>query len=77
MEDLSMHDLAADVASVLEHENQGPAIVVGHAFGNFVARQIANDRPDLVRGVVVAAASAGKVPPGSTKNRSVPRCAKR
>lgn len=67
MEDLSMHDLAADVASVLEHENQGPAIVVGHAFGNFVARQIANDRPDLVRGVVVAAASAGKVPPGSTE----------
>jgi pimeloyl-ACP methyl ester carboxylesterase len=67
MEGLTMHDLAADAASVVEHENAGPAVVVGHAFGNFVARQIATDRPDLVRGVVIAAGSAGKVPPGSTE----------
>jgi pimeloyl-ACP methyl ester carboxylesterase len=67
MENLTMHDLAADVASVIEKEKAAPAIVVGHAFGNFVARQIAADRPDLVKGVVVAAASAGKVPPGSTE----------
>jgi pimeloyl-ACP methyl ester carboxylesterase len=67
MDGLSMHDLAADVASVIENENKGSVIVVGHAFGNFVARQIAADRPDLVRGVVVAAASSGKVPPGSTE----------
>lgn len=65
MENLTMHDLAADVASVIEHEHAAPAVVVGHAFGNFVARQVAADRPDLVSGVVVAAASAGKVPPGS------------
>jgi len=67
MDALDMHDLAADVAKVIEEENKGPAVVVGHAFGNFVARQIAADRPDLVRGVVVAAGSAGKVPPGSTE----------
>jgi pimeloyl-ACP methyl ester carboxylesterase len=67
MDGLSMHDLAADVAKVIENENKGSVIVVGHAFGNFVARQIAADRPDLVRGVVVAAASSGKVPPGSTE----------
>lgn len=67
MEGLSMHDLAADVAKVIENENKSSVIVVGHAFGNFVARQIAADRPDLVRGVVVAAASSGKVPPGSTE----------
>jgi pimeloyl-ACP methyl ester carboxylesterase len=67
MDGLNMHDLAADVAKVIENENKGPVIVVGHAFGNFVARQIAADRPDLVRGVVVAAGSAGKVPPGSTE----------
>ena len=67
MDALDMHDLAADVAKVIEKENKGPAVVVGHAFGNFVARQIAADRPDLVRGVVVAAGSAGKVPPGSTE----------
>jgi pimeloyl-ACP methyl ester carboxylesterase len=67
MENLTMHDLAADVASVIEQEKAGPVVAVGHAFGNFVARQIAADRPDLVKGVVVAAASAGKVPPGSTE----------
>jgi pimeloyl-ACP methyl ester carboxylesterase len=67
MDGLTMHDLAADVAKVIENENKGPVIVVGHAFGNFVARQIAADRPDLVRGVVVAAASSGKVSPGSTE----------
>jgi len=67
MDGLNMHDLAADVARTVESENKGPVIVVGHAFGNFVARQVAADRPDLVRGVVVAAASSGKVPPGSTE----------
>lgn len=67
MEGLNTHDLAADVAAAIETEKAAPAVVVGHAFGNFVARQIAADRPDLVRGVVVAAASAGKVPPGSTE----------
>lgn len=67
MENLSVHDFAKDVAAVIEHENQGPVVVVGHAWGNFPARQVAADRPDLVRGVVLAAASAGKVPPGSTE----------
>jgi pimeloyl-ACP methyl ester carboxylesterase len=67
MDGLNMHDLAADVASAIENENKGAVIVVGHAFGNFVARQVAADRPDLVRGVVVAAASSGKVPPGSAE----------
>jgi pimeloyl-ACP methyl ester carboxylesterase len=67
MDGLTIHDLAVDVASVVEHENKGPVVVLGHAFGNFVARMLATDRPDLVRGVVVAAASAGKVPPGSTE----------
>lgn len=67
MERLSVHDFARDIAAVVEHEQQGPVVVVGHAWGNFPARQLAADRPDLVRGVVLAAASAGKVPPGSTE----------
>lgn len=67
MEKLSIHDFARDVAAVVEHEKAGPVVVVGHAWGNFPARQLAADRPDLVRGVVLAAASAGKVPPGSTE----------
>ena len=67
MEHLNMHVLASDVAAVIDHEHGGRVVVVGHAFGNFVARQLAADRPDLVQGVVMAAASAGKVPPGSTE----------
>jgi len=64
MTGLTLHDFAADIAAVIEHEGKGPAVVVGHAYGHFVARMLATDRPDLARGVVLAAASAGKVPPG-------------
>jgi pimeloyl-ACP methyl ester carboxylesterase len=64
MTGLTLHDFAADVAAVIEHEGKGPAVIVGHAYGHFVARMLATDRPNLVRGVVLAAASAGKVPPG-------------
>jgi len=65
MTGLTLHDYAADVAAVISQQVKGPAIVVGHAFGNFVARMLATDRPDLVKAVVLAAASPGKVPPGS------------
>ena len=64
MTGLTLHDFASDVAAVIEHGSRGPAVIVGHAFGHFVAGTLATDRPDLVRGVVLAAASAGKVPPG-------------
>lgn len=64
MANLTLHDFAADIAAVIEHEGKGPAIVVGHAYGHFVTRMLATDRPDLVRGAVLAAASAGKVPAG-------------
>jgi pimeloyl-ACP methyl ester carboxylesterase len=67
MTGLTIHDLAGDLAAVVAHEKQGPAVLVGHAFGNFVVRMVATDRPELVRGLVMAAASAGKVPPESTE----------
>lgn len=57
-----LHDCAADIAAVIEHENGGPAFVVGHAFGNRVARMLATDRPDLVRAVALVAANIGKAP---------------
>lgn len=65
MQSLDMHDFAADVAAVLDQEHIGPLVVVGHAWGSQPARTLAADRPDLVCGVVMAAASAGKLPPGS------------
>ena len=58
MEGLTLHDLAADVAAVIEADGRGKAVVLGHALGQWVARTLAADRPDLVRGVVLAAAAS-------------------
>lgn len=52
---VTMHDLASDIAAVIRDEDDGPAVVLGHAFGNFIARMTATDHPDLVRGVIIAA----------------------
>lgn len=60
---ITLHDLANDTAAVIRHENAGPAVVVGHAFGHYVARMTAVDHPDLVRGVVLAAAASKTVAP--------------
>jgi len=63
LKDITLHDLARDVATVIERENVAPAVIVGHAYGNWVARMTAVDYPNLVRGVVLAAAAAKKFPP--------------
>ncbi|MCR0984462.1 alpha/beta fold hydrolase [Roseomonas populi] len=55
----TLHDMAADVAAAIEAEGGGPAIVVGHAAGNWVARVLSHDRPDLVRAVALLAAVTG------------------
>src|SRR5580700_5817445 len=47
MENITLHDLARDLAAVIEHENAGPAILAGHAFGHFVAKTTAVDFPRL------------------------------
>lgn len=59
----TLRDLANDVALVIRKERRGPAILVGHAYGNFVARMTAVDHPELVHGVVVAAGAAQSIPP--------------
>ncbi|HUP95515.1 MAG TPA: alpha/beta hydrolase [Burkholderiales bacterium] len=64
MSGVTLHDYARDIAAVVENEGAGPAIVGGHAFGNFVARTLATDRPDLVRGVALLGAThVWPVPP--------------
>ncbi|WP_288464652.1 alpha/beta hydrolase [uncultured Pseudomonas sp.] len=65
MANLTLHDFAGDVAQVLDEVKSGPAVVVGHAWGSQPARVLAVDRPDLVKGIVLAAASIGKLPPDS------------
>src|SRR5262249_41261780 len=59
---VTLHDFARDIAAVIKHYG-GPAVIVGHAYGNWVARMTATDHPELVRGVVIAAAAAKKYPP--------------
>ncbi len=62
MSGLTLHDLADDVAAVIAGLSDGPAVIVGHAYGNWVARMTAVDHPALVRGVVLAAAAAKSYP---------------
>jgi pimeloyl-ACP methyl ester carboxylesterase len=57
-----LEDLAADIAAVIEANAAGPAFVVGHAFGNRVARTLATLRQELVRAVALVAANVGHHP---------------
>lgn len=60
---IALPDLADDMAGVIRAEHAGPAILVGHAAGSFTARMTAVAHPELVRGVVLAAAGARQVAP--------------
>jgi pimeloyl-ACP methyl ester carboxylesterase len=62
MQGITLHDLAADVAALLQRWIDGPATIIGHAFGNRIARTLAADRPELVSAVVLLS-SSGKVQP--------------
>lgn len=67
LEGVSLHDLAGDVALVIDRLGGGRAVIVGHAFGHFVARMCAVDHPAEVRGVVLAAAAASSWAPDIAK----------
>lgn len=62
MTGITLHDFAHDIAAVIQHYG-GSAVIVGHAYGNWVARMTATDHPALVRGVVIAAAASKQYPP--------------
>ena len=59
----TLHDLAGDVAGVITAIGCGPAHLVGHAFGNRIARCLAVDQPPLVRSVTLLAAGGLIAPP--------------
>ena len=69
----TLHDIAADVATVVDQLVCGPAHFGGHAFGNRVVRCLAADRPDLVRSVTLFAAG-GLVPPAPEVRAAMGRC---
>lgn len=55
----SLFDLAADVGVYLSSRTQ-PVFVLGHAFGNRLARAVASTYPDRVEGVILIAAGGLK-----------------
>lgn len=61
---MTLETLADDVASVIAAMGAAPAIVIGHAYGHWVARLTDQRHPQLVRGVVVVGAAARDFPPG-------------
>ena len=62
LDGIRLQDLARDIAHVIAREQAGPAVIAGHAFGNWVARMTATDHPTLVRGIVLVAAAAKAYP---------------
>ena len=51
----AMAAYADAVAALAEREAAAPALVAGHSFGGLVALRLAQRRPDLVRGLLLAA----------------------
>lgn len=55
MKDLTLHDLADDVARVIKDMPHAPVTLLGHAFGNRLTRTTAADYPALVTRVILLA----------------------
>jgi pimeloyl-ACP methyl ester carboxylesterase len=51
----SMSAYADAVGALIEHEQAAPALLAGHSFGGLVALRLAQRRPELVRGLLLAA----------------------
>lgn len=57
MHHVTLHDYARDMKDIIDHYGGGPAVIGGHAFGNFVARTTAADFPHAVKAVMLIAAT--------------------
>ena len=66
---LTLHDLANDVAGVIKNLGEKPVNVLGWAYGNRVARCLAVDHPYLVKTVILVAAG-GKIPPDEETSKA-------
>jgi len=69
---MTLETLASDVALCIERlAPERSAVIVGHAYGHWVARVADLKYPELVRGVVVLGASAKEFPPGLVEKLAV------
>ncbi|NDV52682.1 alpha/beta fold hydrolase [Salipiger sp. PrR003] len=61
MTEVSFHDFGDDFAAVIAQEG-GKAIVAGHAYGQWIAKTIASDHPEMVSGLALIAGGAKSWP---------------
>src|SRR5207248_3233884 len=61
LKDITYHDLASDVAATIQSLVGSPATVIGHDFGNRIARTLASDYPRLVKQLILLS-EGGMVP---------------
>jgi pimeloyl-ACP methyl ester carboxylesterase len=69
----SMSDIAGDIASAIEHDIGEPVFLHGTSTGGSLALQLAVDRPDLVRRLVVVAAAYKLGPEGRAAQAELAR----
>ena len=68
---ITMDRFADDIAALLDELDTGPAILVGHSMGGYVAFAFARRHADLLRGLVLVATRAGQdTPEGAAGRRS-------
>jgi pimeloyl-ACP methyl ester carboxylesterase len=63
MTGVTLDDQGDDIARMLDKLGRGPAVILGHAYGNFIARVLATNHPEKVSAVILAAASGHTVTP--------------
>ncbi|MBU26099.1 MAG: hypothetical protein CMD99_08740 [Gammaproteobacteria bacterium] len=61
LDNINLHDYAEDVAGVVKNLVGSPVHILGHAYGNRVARCFSTDYPNLTKTVILLAAG-GEVP---------------
>lgn len=65
----SLEGFASAVAATLDHAIGGPATIVGHSFGGYIALQLYRDRPDLFSTVVLLSTRATADGPEAREKR--------
>jgi pimeloyl-ACP methyl ester carboxylesterase len=71
-EDWRLPEFAACLGAFLDAIGAGPAPVLGHSFGSCLALELARQRPDLVKSLILVggyAGWAGSLPPGEVERR--------
>ena len=63
MQKLTLDDLAEDVIQVIRTLTHQPVFIAGHAFGNWVSRNVATRASDRIQGVILIAAAHNTIRP--------------